>query len=387
MTRILVIGGGTAGMHTAMAFAELGVKVDLVEKERSIGGILKDLGFVFPSDDCALCYESANTIFGDSQIRKCQYRAGFEYLDNLVLHSSSQVSQFNHKKNGKITAKLVSEPLLIDPAKCVTCGACWEVCSLGAISKTHVQAIPSTLFIDPAKCDPDKCKKECLEACKLEAIDLQVQPKEALIDFDAVILASGFNETCPPIEAYAVQEREVINQIQLAHKLDPTRSDSGLDKKIKTVVMVQCVGSRDPRFNPECSSLCCTYALKHAIKLKELGIENVIILYMDIRTLSDLENYYIRARSEGVTFVRGRPGLIEKREDNLLVHTENTLTGTYEKIEADLVVLSTGLEKVREPLPSKGHIFWVGAASDLQNIPQSINDARSKAWQVINSLS
>ncbi|MFX1511124.1 MAG: FAD-dependent oxidoreductase [Promethearchaeota archaeon] len=386
MSQILVIGGGTAGMHTAIALAEMGIKVDLVEKERSIGGILKDLGFVFPSDDCALCYESANTIFGDNQIRKCQYRAGFEFLNNLKIHSFSQISQYNQKKGGKIAATIVSEPLLIDPAKCVLCGACQEVCSLKAISKCHIQAIPSTLFIDPTKCDPEKCKKECLEACKLEAIDLQTKPKETLIDFDAVILASGFNETCPPIESYAIDEKEVINQIELAHKLDPTRFDSGLDEGIKTVVMVQCVGSRDPRFNAECSSLCCTYALKHAIKLKELGIENVIILYMDIRTLSILENYYIKARNTGVKFVRGRPGLIEKREKKLLVHTENTLTGTYEQIEADLVVLSTGLEKVREALPSKGHTFWVGATADLQNIPQCINDARSKVWQVINSL-
>ncbi len=386
MSRILVIGGGTAGMHTAMAFAELGIKVDLIEKERSIGGVLKDLGFVFPSDDCALCYESSNTIFGDNQIRKCQYRAGFEYLNNLELHSLSQISHFGHKKDGKITATIVSEPLLIDPTKCVTCGACVDGCPLGAVSKTHVQAIPSTLFIDPEKCDPAECKKECLEACKLEAIDLQAKPKETLADFDAVILASGFNETCPPIEAYAVQEKAVINQIELAHKLDPTRSNSGLDEKVKTVVMVQCVGSRDPRYNAECSSLCCTYALKHAIKLKEIGIENVFILYMDIRTLNNLESYYIKARDEGVKFMRGRPGLIEKRGESLLVHTENTLTGTYEQIEADLVVLSTGLEKISVSLPSKGHIFWVGAASDLQNIPQSINDARSKAWQVFSSL-
>ena len=91
-------------------------------------------------------------------------------------------------------------------------------------------------------------------------------------------------------------------------------------------------------------------ALKHAIMIKENFPEiDVIIEYMDIRPVgSRYEEYYRRARELGVTFIRGRPGEVLHNGERLIVEGENSLTGEFERIETDLVVLSMAM------VPSKG---------------------------------
>jgi len=72
----------------------------------------------------------------------------------------------------------------------------------------------------------------------------------------------------------------------------------------RRVVMIQCVGSRTPE-RPYCSRICCSLAVKNALKLKEKnpGTE-VTILYRDIRTYGLMERYYTQARKEGITFIQ-----------------------------------------------------------------------------------
>jgi len=124
------------------------------------------------------------------------------------------------------------------------------------------------------------------------------------------------------------------------------------DGKIpRTVVMIQCVGSRSLKANPYCSMVCCSVALKNAQLLKQEYPEmDVIIFYIDIRTTDKgNEEYYRNIREADVRMIRGKVGEINEDEDhNLMVRAYSSLTGELMKIKADMVVLSTGMN------PSKG---------------------------------
>ena len=122
-------------------------------------------------------------------------------------------------------------------------------------------------------------------------------------------------------------------------------------KTPKTVAMIQCVGSRSLKANPYCSSVCCNVALKNAQLLKqEYPDMDVVIFYIDIRTTDKgNEEYYRKIREAGVRMIRGKVGeLTEDNDHNLMLRVYSSLTGELNKIKADLVVLSTGMN------PSKG---------------------------------
>jgi len=100
---------------------------------------------------------------------------------------------------------------------------------------------------------------------------------------------------------------DVVTQLELARMTDPFGPTSGKvirpsnRERAKTIVMIQCVGSRDKRYNLYCSSICCMIALKHALMIKEVDPEaEIYICYIDIRTTGrGHEDYYERAREAG----------------------------------------------------------------------------------------
>jgi heterodisulfide reductase subunit A len=145
---------------------------------------------------------------------------------------------------------------------------------------------------------------------------------------------------------------DVINQLELAEMLDPFGATGGAllrpsDKSdARKIVMVQCVGSRDRRYNAYCSSICCMIALKHSLMIKERYPDaDVKICYIDIRSWGKEheENYYEKARESGVKFVKGRPTDITQNSSTskLVVDVEDALLNEFLELEADLVVLST----------------------------------------------
>lgn len=114
----------------------------------------------------------------------------------------------------------------------------------------------------------------------------------------------------------------------------------------RSVVMIQCVGSRDET-RPYCSRVCCAQAVKNALALKRLDptIE-VSILFRDVRTLGTQELYYRQARRAGVRFLRYEPPakpVVEADGDRLRVTVHDTLYDETVTLEADLLALSTGI--------------------------------------------
>ena len=111
--------------------------------------------------------------------------------------------------------------------------------------------------------------------------------------------------------------------------------------------MIQCVGSRDDT-RPYCSRVCCSHAIKNALKLKELNPETqVYVLYREIRTYGFHELYYREARDKGVVFIRyelsDKPR-VEAAGEGLRVRLTEPILGQDITLDADLLVLSTAID-------------------------------------------
>jgi heterodisulfide reductase subunit A len=368
--KVVVIGGGIAGLTAAQELAELGIDVDVIERKPTVGGLCLKLGTVFPTQDCSLCVRTTGCPgLGDGSPRRCIYRANLEFNPKIKFYTNSEVVDvLGDIGNFKVVVK--KNPRYVSEEKCIRCNECVKVCpidvpddfNLGlntrkAIYMPFVQAIPQVYAIDPNTCKFEECAK-CVKVCPTEAIDLNEKEENITIDAGAIIIATGFEEYNPSLvrEYNYGRYPDVITQTELARLLDITGPTEGKpiclsDKKpVKRIVMIQCVGSRDEKHNYYCSNICCMVALKHAVMIKERFPEiDVIIEYMDIRPIgSRYEEYYRRARELGVIFVRGRPSEVLSNGKRLIVEGENSFTGEFEKIETDLVVLSMAM------VPSKG---------------------------------
>jgi heterodisulfide reductase subunit A len=171
--------------------------------------------------------------------------------------------------------------------------------------------------------------------------------KSTELDHGVAIVATGAQEYEPKEYLYSQHER-VITQFELEQRLIPNGDSSYASKKNmpKNIVMIQCVGSRDEE-RPYCSRVCCSEAIKNALKIKELSPEtNVYILFRDIRTYGFRESYYTKARQQNVMFIRfeeDRKPQVTKNGKGLNVEVFDLTLKRPIKIPADLVVLSAGI--------------------------------------------
>lgn len=428
---VVVIGGGIAGTHSAIELADLGKSVAIIERDASIGGKASQLGKFFPTDDCALCFSVLTSMFKSRGFRKCLYRSNIEQntlIDVLPLAEVVDVSG----KAGNFTIKIKQKPRYVN-ANCIGCLACVEACpcevpdqfNFGwnkrkAIYLPFPMAVPHWTVINRIDCG--KCKEECKAACPTDAIDLNAKEQEISIKAKAIVVATGFDELDPSgLKEYGFGVyNNVITQLQLARLLDPIGPSQGMPilpsngEPAKSVTMSLCTGSRDARVKEYCARICCTYSLKHALMLRERGVD-VRVCYMDIRTFGEYEDYYLRAREEGVTFIRGRIAEIEEDPETkkLLLKIENTMTSEYHEIEEDLVVLTPplipteGSEKIANLLKIKidengffegdlakysqvetsvPGVYIAGTAEGPKDIPDSITQADAAAIKINNTI-
>jgi len=200
-----------------------------------------------------------------------------------------------------------------------------------------------------------ECEK-CVEACKLEAVNHSLQDKIVELNVGTIIVATGF-QVHDPLETrefgYGTFEN-VITNAQLERLTNAAGPTQGKPKRPsdhtipKSVAFVQCVGSRDRRFNQDyCCYIGCENSLKQAIQIKEKYPSTEVTIYaMDVRTHGlGYENLYRRAREMGVVVVKGRPSEIEEipESKSLVVMAEDLYTGERMELTTDLVVLATAL--------------------------------------------
>jgi heterodisulfide reductase subunit A-like polyferredoxin len=166
--------------------------------------------------------------------------------------------------------------------------------------------------------------------------------KEFELEHGVVIVAAGGMEYAPEEYHYGESEK-VITQRELEEKI--VRGTIGF-KELKEVVMIQCVGSREQP-NQYCSRVCCSQAIKNALKLKAISPEiKVSVLYRDIRSYSFKEIHYRKAREAGVNFLRydmeAKP---EVKEDNgkVTVVVKDDILDSSIQLAPDYLVLSAAI--------------------------------------------
>ncbi len=122
-----------------------------------------------------------------------------------------------------------------------------------------------------------------------------------------------------------------------------TRPSDG--KPARRIAFIQCAGSRDENHLPYCSAVCCRVTIKQAMVARKFDSEaEAYVLYKDIRAPGQYEEFYQTAQDDpGIFFTKAEVVGVEKAGDSLQVEAENTLLGERIRIEADLVVLATGL--------------------------------------------
>ena len=168
----------------------------------------------------------------------------------------------------------------------------------------------------------------------------------------AIVVATGFDTfdaRLKPEFAYGLYDK-VITGLELESSLSGSSQGDGSsplnDGEIKDVVFIQCVGSRDRTLgNPYCSRVCCMYTAKQAHIVRErLPEARITVFYMDVRAFGKgFEQFYDKVREERVLYRRANPSEIYRRNGRLVVRAEDTLLGKPIEVEADLVVLATGL--------------------------------------------
>ncbi len=183
--------------------------------------------------------------------------------------------------------------------------------------------------------DPDA------EVVEGEEIDMS-----GIVDYEhgVIVITTGAEETVPESYLYGSTEDRVITQLELEKDLEKKEKEYS---KLKSVVMIQCVGSRDDE-HPYCSRVCCTQAVKNAIRLRKLNPKmNVYVLYRDIRTYGFNEKYYQEARSLGVIFIRydvEEKPVVTAGEKGIKVTIRDHVLNTAVEISADRVILASAMK-------------------------------------------
>ena len=250
------------------------------------------------------------------------------------------------------------------------------------------------------------------------------QPQE--IEHGVIIVATG-GEEYKPVEYLYGQDERIITQKELERKI--AEDDLSItNNKPSTVVMIQCVGSRNKE-RPYCSRVCCSKAIKNALRLKKINpLMNIYILYRDIRTYGMKELYYKEAREKGIIFIRYEEGAEpkvtlnkaqnpdeEKQDvkDKLSVSILDPILQENLVINPDFVVLSSGIiinknnkilsQMLKVPLNAEGFfleahvklrpvdfatdgIFVCGLAHYPKDVSETIAQAKAASSRAITIL-
>ena len=370
----LVIGGGVAGISSALELAKMGYATYLVEKEPSIGGIMAQLDKTFPTNDCSACILTPLMVdVGNHPNIKLMTYSEVEEVEGFI---------------GNFTVKVRHKQTYIDWKKCTGCGDCAVYCPVDvpdefnhglnnrkAIYIHFPQAVPKKAVLDVDHCisckghklgqEPKTSKKTgrpmiapCQEACPADAINRsqQFDPDGVIeeIKVGTIVVATGYQVMDKKwFKELAPDSPNVVTALQLERIISATGPTGGKllrpsDKeKPKTISFLSCVGSRDENFHTYCSRVCCMYMIKQARLIKEKYPDiNIYMHFIDVRSAGkEYDEYYTGARKMGVNILKGKVGGLEiLPEDRLRVLAYDMEGCVPVEYESDLVVLATAIE-------------------------------------------
>lgn len=430
---VMVVGGGVGGMRATIDLADSGYKVYLVEILPAIGGIVAQLGFMFPTHDCVLCSGTPDHGYGCTRPSISPALLDFSPHPNIELMTLTEIVGVEGIP-GDLKATVVHNPRYVNVRTCVSCDECSKVCPVDlpdkfqmgfathkAVHKVAPRAIPNAYLVEKGEYCLD-CRK-CEEVCPTKAVNLDEEPWYEEIQVGAIILSVGYKlyDPRPAEELGYGRYPNVVTGLEyerLASRSGPTEgimqrpSNGALPQRI---AWIQCVGSRDQE-HTYCSSICCMYATKEAVLAKQRvpGVHCQIFM-MDERAFSKEYNaYYEQARDMwGVQYTRCRISGI--REDplthDLLIHYQDEKGELHEDC-FNMVVLAVGSEPPPkavtlaqdlgielneygfcltdkfEPVDtSRPGVFVAGAFSQPKEIAETVIDASGAAARAMRLLS
>ena len=250
---------------------------------------------------------------------------------------------------GEVEAGFTPEQAIKEAARCLNCAACSDC-------------------------------RQCATVCEAQAIRYDMKPESVDLKVGAVVVATGFDlyDLSKVPEYGHGRVRNVVGAMAFERLTSASGPTSGelkrpSDGKIPhRLAFIQCVGSRDFRCMPYCSSVCCMHATKEAIMANEHHPETEsTIFYMDMRAVGKrFQEYILRAQREyKVSYVRARPSLVDAapETENPIIHYEDTVGGQRRRMEVDLVVLSQAM------VPSRDGAFGVEVdANGFVKIPDTL---------------
>ncbi len=257
----LVIGGGAAGLTSALNLANQGFDVSLVEKSEELGGKLLTSHYTLRGADIKSKLQSLITSVKNSS--------------NIKIFTSSEV-----------------------------------ISSEGSVGNRRSL--------------------------------IKSNDSEFIIEHGITIIATGGKEVKPKSYGYSESDK-IITQVELENKI----SNNDISD-IKKVVMIQCVESREVGKREYCSRVCCSHAIKNALKLKDKFKNiDITVLYRDIRSYGFYEDYYREARSKGVIFIPYQPDSkpqVKVSNGKLYINYRDPILNKDIDSTPDMVVLSSGIE-------------------------------------------
>ncbi len=427
--RALVIGGGIAGIQTALDIADAGYEVDIVEKQPTIGGKMTQIDKTFPTLDCSSCILTPKMV-------DCAQN------EKITIYSYSEVEAVTGFV-GNFSVKIRRKARYVDETKCTGCGVCTEKCPVKNVPNEYnlgmdnrhaayipfAQAIPNVAVIDAAHCNKFKTGKcgLCQKLCSAGAINYEQEDTIIEEKYGAIVAATGYNPiSVDKYDEFAYsQSKDVVTSLEFERILKadgPTeghlqRMSDG--KQPKTIVFVQCVGSRDTSGcgKEYCSKICCMYTAKHAMYCREKYPDTeVYVFYIDVRTPGkNYDEFYRRAVEQyGVHYIKGMVGKVSPKADGTLhVQASDLISNEQLHISADMVVLAAAIEpdKSARPLatmltasmdtndffteahaklrpvesPTAG-VFLSGVCQGPKDIPETVAQAGAAASKVIGLL-
>ncbi len=425
--RALIIGGGIAGIQAGLDLVNAGIETILIERTPSIGGKMAMLDETFPTLDCSQCILTPKMVeLSQHPLAKIYTYAELESVNGYV---------------GNFKVKVRQKARSVDHVKCTACGLCMEKCpskvpsefdrELADRKSIYVpfpQAVPNKPVLDRDTCiwfQKGKCGV-CKKICPVGAIDYDDADRIIEHEVGAIVVASGYDIIDRTLYGEYGYGRipDVIDGLQFERMCSASGPTSGRivrpsDGEVpKTVVFIQCVGSRDDaKGRPYCSKICCMYTAKHSMLYKHKVHEGkAYIFYIDVRAGGKgYEEFVNRAVEEDrVLYLRGRVSRVYERDGTLFVKGADTLSGHQIEIRADLVVLasavtaSEGAQELAQKLRvgsdkygffNEAHpklrpvetntpgIFLAGACQAPKDIPDTVSQAGAAASKVLGLLS
>ncbi|MBN1109509.1 MAG: CoB--CoM heterodisulfide reductase iron-sulfur subunit A family protein [Methanomassiliicoccales archaeon] len=299
MPKVVIVGGGPAGLACAAELNSRGISVTLLERREVLGGRVEAL--------------SCKGLLHCRQCDVCRvHRLRREVLASpyVTVHHGVELQQVE-RDGGRYRFDLLRFKRAIDPGLCSLCGKCVEACPTGAMAK-----VGGRIVLDRQACRSIQgleCER-CVSVCPTAAIDLFGE-EHISVQGEAVVVATGSLEF-PAEREPRLGWKEVpgvMTSMELEAVLEgraPWAMAEG-----SSVAFLLCVGSRTClEGTPMCSSICCRYALRQALTLKEMSPSlKVTMFVMDWRGMARDDPLLEELDCSDLRVVRSRPA--EVRED------------------------------------------------------------------------